>query len=245
MDGPLGIVRYVPKAEQISSVTISPYEKDSLYNSYTWDGYYYNSERSGITLTDAEDIQNIVKVHEYCVENRHNQRETDLPVTISYKMKSVAVVNRLYYPGVGTEAGKILKPYYSSPEYVLGTEDMDNFLSQVRYVEYYNQREPYFRVNFNPFYGETGIIREEEGVVYNYEGSLAGQEIPEKLLDAILADCEEGNLTQLWDYHSSGEVIGVFSIEYTLPNKSTRYINITVYPDSVHTAEYMKLLQNS
>ena len=193
----------------------------------------------------AEDIENIVKVHEYCVENRYNQRETDIPLTISYKMKSGAVVKRLYYLNVGTEAGQILKPYYSSPEYILGTDDLEGFLAQVRYIEYYSHTEPYFNVNMNPWYAATGVLREEQGVVYNYEGSLAGQAIPEGLIKAIIADCEESSLAQLWDYHSEGTALGAFSIEYTLPNKSTRYMNITVYSDSVHTVGYLKLLQAS
>ena len=242
---PLGIVRHVPKAEQVASVTISPYEKDGFYNSYAWDGFYYRSERTDLTLTDAEDIENIVKVHEYCVENRYNQRETDTPLTISYKMKSGAVVKRLYYLNVGTEAGQILKPYYSSPEYILGTDDLEGFLSHVRYIEYYSHTEPYFNVNMNPWYAATGVLREAQGVVYNYEGSLAGQAIPEGLIKAIIADCEEGSLAQLWDYHSEGTALGAFSIEYTLPNKSTRYMNITVYSDSVHIVGYLKLLQAS
>lgn len=238
---PFGVVRYVPKADQVAEVTIYPYEENGSMISYSYDYYHY--QRDGVTLTDPEAIEKVVSVHDYCVENRYSQKDSYMPLTISYKMKSGVKVERFYHISARTEQAQLLKPYYSSLEYLLDTEDVADFLSRITHMEYYSHQDPYFQVIIQPWYTATGTLIGEERVTYNFEGSLTAQQLGKDLFKAIAADCEEGTLAQLWDYHDSGAVEGAFSIEYRTRDGEIRYMDLIVYSDSINTWHYINTLR--
>ena len=242
---PVGVTRYVPEAKQVSSVTITPYNtNDNSLFSVSYIGS--DMRRGGLTLKDQEDIENILAVHDYCIENQVDERESYMPLTISYQLKSGAQVQRFYHVSASSEAGKALKPYYSSVAYVLGTEDVGDFLSRINFVEFYSHRDPYYSITLNAWRAETGTREEENGVTYNFAGSLATQDMAKGLFAAIEKDCQEGTLTQLWDYHESSlnsSPVGSFSIEYRDNFGDFQYMDITVYEESTHTTWYLKTLQ--
>ena len=105
----LGIVRWMPKAEQIKSVSIT--------TAGTSD---YRNRR--LILTEAEDLKKILQIHQYGLENRDagTDGRRDTRVILTYTLRSGAVRQREYYVNVGTACGDMLRFYLSRPEMVLG-----------------------------------------------------------------------------------------------------------------------------
>jgi len=102
---PMGISRWVPEAEKVEHVSIAT------------DGVYYARE-DGTIWDDIRQIEEIRSVHQYAIENRGNPG--DVPVTLIYQLKDGGTVTREYDVPMNSEAGQILRKYFSSPEFVLG-----------------------------------------------------------------------------------------------------------------------------
>ena len=102
----LGIVRWMPKAEQIKSVSITT-------NRISADQ---------LILTEEEDVEKILQIHQYGLENRKASTDgrRDTRVILTYTLRSGAVRQREYYVNVGTACGDMLRFYFSRPEMVLG-----------------------------------------------------------------------------------------------------------------------------
>lgn len=102
----LGIVRWMPKAEQIQSVSITTNR--------------VSDER--LTLTEEDDLEKILQIHQYGLENRDASTDgrRDTRVILTYTLRSGAVRQREYYVNVGTACGDMLRFYLSRPEMVLG-----------------------------------------------------------------------------------------------------------------------------
>ena len=236
---PFGVVRYVPKAEQVKSVTIYPYEKNNTV-SYTADYYYY--QRGGLTLTEKADIEEIVKIHDECVENRYEEIDNAVAITISYKLKTGATVSRVYHLQASSEAGERIKPLFSRAEYILGTSDLKDFLTRAIYMEYYSYNADDMLI-IKGAQAATGELVSDRGMIYSYKGSLVDYELPTGLIEAIAKDCEEGTMAQIWEYHEgTKEPIGSLSVQLLAEDGSTDYMDITIYNDSKHTKDYMKTM---
>lgn len=106
---PIGITRWVPKAEQVQSARIST--GSSIYYAGTW-----------TDLSKQEDIENILAIHEQCLRHREegfNGEET-VRVYLSYTLKSGLTEQREYHMSVETDMGLLLESMLSKPEVVLG-----------------------------------------------------------------------------------------------------------------------------
>lgn len=102
----LGIVGWMPKVEQIKSVSITT-------NRISADQ---------LILTEEEDLEKILQIHQYGLENRKASTDgrRDTRVILTYTLRSGAVRQREYYVNVGTACGDMLRFYFSRPEMVLG-----------------------------------------------------------------------------------------------------------------------------
>ena len=102
----LGVVRWMPKVEQIKSVSITT-------NRISADQ---------LILTEEEDVEKILQIHQYGLENRKASTDgrRDTRVILTYTLRSGAVRQREYYVNVGTACGDMLRFYFSRPEMVLG-----------------------------------------------------------------------------------------------------------------------------
>ena len=102
----LGIVGWMPKVEQIKSVSITT-------NRISADQ---------LILTEEEDVEKILQIHQYGLENRKASTDgrRDTRVILTYTLRSGAVRQREYYVNVGTACGDMLRFYFSRPEMVLG-----------------------------------------------------------------------------------------------------------------------------
>jgi len=105
----LGIVRWMPKAEQIKSVSITTGGVP---------GYRYNQ----LTLTETEELEKILEIHRYGLENRNegSDGKRDTCVILTYTMKNGIQRQREYYVNVDTPCGDMIRFYLSRPEMVLG-----------------------------------------------------------------------------------------------------------------------------
>ena len=105
----LGIIRWVPKAEQVKGVSIS-----------TGVSYYTNYDID--LLTDPDQIEDILQIHRYGIADRDAGKDgqKDMRLYITYVMKNGAYRQRLYYINHDSDAGRSMKTYLSSPELVLG-----------------------------------------------------------------------------------------------------------------------------
>lgn len=120
---PLGLTRWVPKAEEVSSVSLDGY------------GYYY---ANGVKLTDPGEIADITDIHSQAIEenvdigNGYGPTESQtVELILRYRLDNGKTVERTYDLAVDTELAQRLIPYFSDPEVILGYEDWDKFLDQL------------------------------------------------------------------------------------------------------------------
>ena len=153
---PVGITRWVPKAEQVKSLYF-----------YTGSGRY-----SGCTVTQEDEIRQLLTVHQHGVENRNDgvNGKQDVKLYLTYTMKNGIAHDRNYYIDVDTEAGQILKRIISSPEVVFNTQDLSKFLDTVFVMELPDGMQ---------------IPKDQWQGLYN----------------AMLQDCAAGNMAQDWNYY--------------------------------------------
>ena len=196
----LGIVRWMPQKEQIQSVSIT--------TTGTTD---YQSSR--LVLTKGEDLENILQLHQYGLDNRNavNNNVRDVRVILTYTLKSGIVRERQYYVDVTDPCGMIVRQYMSRPEIVLG--------------EVYAQRDNYKLV---------------QAEVSDTAALITDPEVLQQLMDAILADCEENALPQDWGLTGNyGEHHWLY-LEFYSKNGMHYYTDIRFTEDSHHLTAWMK-----
>lgn len=167
---PLGLTRYQPKLEDVESVTVS--------DSYS----IQRHSEACFQVTDPADIETLLDVHAACIDRSATEMEgrnadaARVSIHLEYKLKNGKSIHRVYSVIPETEAGQALKPYFSTPECVLGfPEEKLDEMAQYIFSLYSDGRE--------------ANIHDLEGL------DMRG------LLDAIVADCKAGNMAQLTGYH--------------------------------------------
>lgn len=119
---PFGIIKYVPKPEDVYSVAIR----------------YEPIEHSGapvLYLTEDEDIQTILDVHQDALDNRENPK---CPLYLTYTLNNGRQVTR-QYSLCTRESIETMNAYFSRPEMVLGYTDWNAFINSIEKVTY-NER---------------------------------------------------------------------------------------------------------
>lgn len=125
---PAGVVSYVPKAQQIESVTIST--SSMLYLPELRD------EAPQVTLSSQEEIQEMVDIHEKLLEREQtDSRDTDFTLFMEYTMKDGRLIQRNYPVRLDTPQGDRLVQYFSSWECVFYTQNWSHFTSSVLSIQ--------------------------------------------------------------------------------------------------------------
>lgn len=147
---PLGFTRWVPQTDEVASVRLQC-------------GSYWSEYEPHLVLTEPGDIDNIRALHRYAIEHRYSDEEVasaefaaemtkvqiddaytiekDVnPYTYShfcleYTMENGNVHTRFYRIYTGTDMGQMLKSFYTRPECVLETTDIEGFLKPFSAVE--------------------------------------------------------------------------------------------------------------
>lgn len=227
---PLGITRYVPKAEQVVSVDICHYASD----------YYLDNH--ALTLTEPEDIEAILTVHSDLVENR-NAGETSVCLRLRYTLDSGAKVDRQYYIDPTGKNATILRPYFSDFSYVTRHESVDDILEQFYSVEFYSHGTllPNIQIRTPAEHAELGNVGKYNGEDWIFINSQDTAVI-RGLLEAIRADCDAGNMVQLWDFHT-GESEGYMTIYLISDYSWDEGFDLTIYSDCTNTIQYLQALR--
>lgn len=211
---PIGITRYVPEIDQVKNVQISSYPSD----------YYF--EYRAYTLTETEDIQNILDIHQKQVTER---KDGDLLLRLRYNLKPVGTVERQYYIDPMSAEGQQIKQYYSQFSFVTGAESVEAVLRQNPIIEYYSHYDDQKSLSYG------GYGKENSGYQQGENWLTINKVMVQELLEAVQKDCEEGNMAQNWDFHGGKDSMGTINIAYFTGNYQTNYADITVYSDCVNT----------
>lgn len=229
---PFGITRYVPAADQVAYVRICPYASP-----------FYLSNESCV-LTDPADIATITDIHANLVDRRTETNGINL--TLQYEMKSGVTVERQYSLTTDSETTQTLRKFYSAAQCVLGTDDLSELLKNVQTLEFYPQTEkelPYLYLS-NGTSADMGMMEkyEDDYPTVREQTVFTDSETAKGLFEAILADCEAGNMAQFWDYHNDTEAVGHINFSRYISRNQTHYQDITVFGDCVNTVAYLKAL---
>ena len=213
---PLGLQKWMPDAEDVISIRVNANHGN------------YGSNGDSFTVEDAEDIEKMLQVHALLIdkgaedeivtlaptivgEDLTPSENYSMPVSLTYTLKNGRTVSRYYYVTVKSEAGQILRPYFSSLSCVLGVE-VDQLEELVQ---------------------KLGVIHIDGELAY-----LAEQDQLE-LLQAIAADCESGSMIQIWSYRrSEGLTDDVFYIELTYKD-GFHWCHIQVNENCENVLRYM------
>lgn len=178
----LGIVGWMPKAEHIKSVGITT-----------------GNRNDRLILTEDEDIQKILQIHQYGLENQDagNNGVQDVWVTLTYTMKTGVVRERQYYVDVTDPCADYVRSYMSRPEVVLGAV--------------YNQLDSY-TLRQAEFYYEVGFL-------------VTDKESLQQLMDAILADCAQETLAQDWGFSGREQEHSWLTLEFYSQSGNYYYVD--------------------
>lgn len=221
---PVGIESWIPKVERVDRVVLSL-------------GYDYGYGNKSLSLEDPEDIEKLLFVHRSALEDRigENDRTVEIVgsvgtgeemyyyrspviITIRYELKNGTKATRYYRIWSHGEAGQLAENWFSSLDYVTGTDDLVGELAG---------GYPYLMLD--------GFVIPPEYL----EGDAARE-----LLEAVEKDCAEGNLAQSWSFHpgeyiyeSENYSISCLYLELILGDHHTGF---EVYGDSRNTLAWLE-----
>lgn len=232
---PTGITRRVPDADSVAAVTICPSH------------YFYDYDRSSVTLMDETGIRDVITIHEACVEDRYGEQFDRIPLCISYEMKSGIRMTRYYYILQDSQAVATLERYFSAEEAVFGGISPDQVLSGLRMLELYDYRYdvPRIAIATHGDYLDTSYYDEKYGYLDLCESYLtedpASDPVLTGLFHAIKADCQAGNMAQ-GGYWDKGDPVANITLRYH-NGFTTDYLDITIYSGCENTVSFLDTLK--
>lgn len=212
---PAGITRYVPEIEDVKQVQISPNHAR----------YFY--EHNPCILTEEKEIASITAIHKDLATNRKQSK--DLPLRITYTLKNGRVVERQYYVDIKSDSAEVLRGYYSSAQYVLGTEDVQTLLENSFMLEFRSSQDntPYICIANENMDQQIYVDKYEENAIFYSVKDLAEPDttptglnvaLTRGLMDAILADCKEGKMAPPWEFHEGEDAYGWITLQTFAPD---------------------------
>lgn len=127
---PLGITRWVPKADRVDSIVMS----NSYHFDYGEDGSY---GRSGMLIENPVLIEELVKIHEQVLtEEKVDKYSRADALHLVYRMKDGRTIERRYY--CSAETAQRLKKFFQTPEYIMGYRNWNDYLASIKggYVDF-------------------------------------------------------------------------------------------------------------
>jgi len=237
---PIGITRYVPKPEDVKSIQISP-------------GYWQYLHTG--ELVQQADFAAFTRIHQQLTQNPEDSTG-DMPLHICYQMENGSTVVRQYTLDSEGEIAQSLKGYFSAEEYVFATDDIQALLENLQLVVFWSSQRgiPHMDIGTSAYKTETDVwtrFGSTEGVIDHIEPnsqSVAEVSLVKKLLQALLADCLEGNMAQYAVLHPEQDYYGTVKLMYTEPGKNgnlqpeEKYLEIKIYEDCTNTVQCLENL---
>lgn len=226
---PLGIVRWIPDAEDVAFVEVSP----------SLGGYYdYNV----VTLDEQEEIAEIIRVHEIALEERDYEGQdywsigfvngeeiyiNSQPVAIHYHMSNGTTQSRYYYVNLYGEAGDILIPYFNTLDAIFrdydGDQTFEGILNATQTIG----------VNCTAYEGDKYQFGADGG----YGVLITDSADIRELMEAIAADCELGVMAQGWDFRPDPDVSNTYWLDFDM---GSQFQSITVFSDCINTNTWLR-----
>lgn len=213
---PFGIERRIPEKDDVKAVYVTT-GGDYQITHYSNDAYDL------IKMEDDEDIDAVLKLHALALRDKvgddsgffaldnYDSARPNVRYYIRYELEDGTTLQREYRSYTDTEAGDILRCFFTRTTCVLGiTED------QVAGAK--NLFANTFRVK------NTDLLLSADQV--------------QSLVEAIAADCAEGNMAQNADLHENDDSIGrIYLYPHSLDYGNMRVI---VYESSTHTRKWLE-----
>lgn len=226
---PAGITRYVPEASQVERVSIAPYAS------------YYGTDRNVCVLTQKEDIEKILQLHRVACVNPAAELEDSTQVCLTYKLRDGRTLYREYRIPDRLDCEPVIHSFYSRPQCVLGTENLESMLKamdELVFYDYdYNLPQVYIGRNAD---GWTDSGKSESSTIFAQEhtGSFADNDVARGLMEAVYADCLAGKMSQ-----QAYEKTAVGHLELQVRYGTYyNYLGITVYADCENTIAFLKTI---
>lgn len=167
---PVGVTRYVPEADSVQEVELTPFNHKSLdpgLSSYILHG------------TDPEMIESIVAAQEQILKDGQNGSQSGRVFSIRYTLSSGKQVVREYNVARGTQAWQCLREIWNTPEHLLGYTDWETWHGSV------------WNVRLNQY--TVAELQEAYKKQTGQQWLVSTQQMEEELLRALVADVEEGH----------------------------------------------------
>lgn len=212
------VIRRVPDAQDVQSVVLAPVQMS-----------YSNA---ALTLTEKDEIEDILAYHQGALRNWQKQVGDCLlqrdghwspgdyyNIQLRYTLKNGSTFQRRYFLEKENPAYDRLKPYLSTPELSLGMDE-STFRAAVANA---TSGDSYF------YAVDGGAVADKGRKFTNFAG----------LANAVLADCQEGNLMTLALHTPAGKdsdpdykISGWLGILY---DNEEQYLNISLNDKCTHT----------
>ncbi len=122
-----GIEQWLPREDKVASITISNRDTESNYY-YGYDGY-------STTVTEEEDIAQILLAHQDILNRLDEKNVSDrYQVYLTYTMKSGRVVRRKYNAPASGENYRIIRKYLHTIPNLLGFTDPEDAAKNIAYM---------------------------------------------------------------------------------------------------------------
>lgn len=210
---PAGVTRYVPETEHVKQVQLSPDAATRYYS------------HSVCILTEQEDIAAITQIHQDLISNRREGFDADL--TITYTLNSGRAIERHYRLDAQDKAIQDVKRFYSTPEYVLGTDDVTALLENAYMLAFSSEYLSSIYINSTDAQNQQVYVdrSEEDSIIYSTKDLVAegttqiglNVQLVQGLMDAIIADCQAGTMAPQWEYHTEHNTFGWITIQSVVP----------------------------
>lgn len=173
-----------------------------------------NFRNNTLVLTEEEDLEKILQIHQYGLQNRDAgiDGRRDARVVLTYTLKNGIVRERKYSVNIGTACGDMIRQYISHPSIVLGTV--------------------YDLLDTHTI---TGVTIEELGKF------VVNEEALQQLMDAIMADCAEGNLAQDWAFTDGLGEYNWLTVEFHSETGQRLYTDLRFTPAAKHLTAWLKI----
>ena len=126
---PLGITRWTPDPNKVESIVLSDY--------YNYDSSNKRHSNAAQIISSPELIEELVDIHQLILDEGEVDWYHPSSIHLTYRMSDGRQIERRYrYPSNGQVAQKLQK-FFGAPEFILGYEDWEDYLSTVKaaYIE--------------------------------------------------------------------------------------------------------------
>ena len=199
-----GIVRWAPKAENVISLSIR-----HAYQEYAYE------------ITDQAEIRELIAIHDGIIKKQDDNDYYWDSLYFTYQLDDGRTVTRRYKMDYTDPSIQALVPWFSSPEYVFQTDDVDGIAERMEFIE--------LEFYYDKYYSDVAI---KPLAVVEGEAAL-------ELLEAMIADCEAGHMVQDQNYYNrySSEPSPIGYIRIHMAGGST--LGIEVWQEAVHTCYWV------